>query len=174
MERMQDARVGKRDIPRLSGPRALLDDVRFAPLWLLPRVTLGWVWLEAGWRLTRQAPAASGQAAFSAADASDLLATGMILVGISLILGVLTGPAAAVGGMLGLWAGGGEPLSALMVVAALALVMARKSAGWIGIDRWLLPLLRSSGRDGSATKACTEQTRKSGDRRQSWYARERS
>lgn len=114
--------------------RSLLSDVRFAPLWLVLRVALGWIWLEAGWRHVQFA---------SRQDAADLIATGLTLVGIALILGFLTGPAAFVGGALsaGLWSGGELAVVDLRFAAVVWLVLAWKTAGWIGLDRWLLPLL---------------------------------
>ena len=70
-------------------------DTRFAPLWLALRVVVGWLWLEAGWlRLD------GGVSAAGAAGLSDPLAVGLTLSGIAVILGVLTGPAAFVGGVL--------------------------------------------------------------------------
>jgi thiosulfate dehydrogenase [quinone] large subunit len=119
--------------------RDLLADVRFAPIWLALRVVLGWLWLEAGW-LRLQGPSGSG----------DPLAVGLTLAGIALILGVLTGPAAFVGGCLGigLWDSAGVQAVTLLFAAVVWLVLAWKTAGWIGLDRWLLPLLGMPWRSG--------------------------
>ena len=119
--------------------RDILADVRFAPVWLVLRVVLGWLWLEAGWLRLQ-----------GASGAGDPLAVGLTLAGIALILGVLTGPAAFVGGCLsiGLWDSAGVPAVAFLFAAVVWLVLAWRTAGWIGLDRWLLPLLGMPWRGG--------------------------
>ena len=126
----------------LSDPALLhgvLADVRFAPIWLALRVVLGWLWLEGGWSRLQ-----------GASGSGDPLALGLTLAGIALILGVLTGPAAFVGGCLsvGLWDSAGVPVVTLLFAAVVWLVLAWKTAGWIGLDRWLLPLLGMPWRGG--------------------------
>ena len=138
----------------LSDPALLRDvlaDVRFAPIWLVLRVVLGWLWLEAGWSRLQEA-----------SGAGDPLALGLTLAGIALILGVLTGPAAFVGGCLsiGLWNQAGVPMITLLFAAVVWLVLAWKTAGWIGLDRWLLPLLGMPWRggvlfDGGSERECS-------------------
>ena len=131
--------AGERVLPNPAVLRDILADVRFAPIWLALRVVLGWLWLEAGW-LRLQGVSGSG----------DPLAVGLTLAGIALILGVLTGPAAFVGGCLsiGLWDSAGVQVVALLFAAVVWLVLAWKTAGWIGLDRWLLPLLGMPWRGG--------------------------
>ena len=121
----------------------LLADVRFAPLWLAPRVVFGWVLLVSGWS-ELQGLAQSG------AGLGHLAAIGLTLSGIALILGLLTGPAAFAGGCLSAayLAGGDVPLAALRFATVVWLVMAWKTAGWLGLDRWLLPLLGLPWRGG--------------------------
>jgi hypothetical protein len=111
---------------------AVVADVRFAPLWLGPRLILGWLWLEAGWSRLQDTSALA-----------DLVAFGLILCGVALMLGVCTGPAAFVGGSLSIeiWAASGPAAAALLFAAVVWLMLAWKTAGWIGFDRWLLPLL---------------------------------
>jgi thiosulfate dehydrogenase [quinone] large subunit len=111
----------------------LLSDVRFAPLWLAPRLFLGWFSLDAGWRHLRNLPVS--------ADPSGLAAIALTLCGVALILGALTGPSAFLAGCLsaGLWAG--VPLAPLHFAVVVLMVLTWKTAGWIGLDRWLLPLL---------------------------------
>lgn len=116
--------------PRDPAPlRELLGNVRFAPLWLLPRLAIGWLWLEMGWS--------------QLGDAVTPLAVVLTLLGIALMLGGLTGIAAFVGGCLSAspQAGEGFPMAALHFSAVIWLVLAWKTAGWIGLDRWLLPAL---------------------------------
>ncbi len=117
--------------------RAVLADARFAWLWPIPRVYLGWLWLEAGWQRGH-------------ASLAEPMAIGQTLAGIALILGALTGLAAFAGGVLdaaGVASGDGPP--PLLFALAVALVLAWKSAGWIGLDRWLLPLLGMPWRGGA-------------------------
>lgn len=111
---------------------AVVADVRFAPLWLGLRLVLGWLWLEAGWSRLQTTSALA-----------DPVAVGLILCGVALMLGVFTGPAAFVGGSLsiGIWAVDGPAAAALLFAAVVWLMLAWKTAGWIGFDRWLLPLL---------------------------------
>ena len=134
---MSAARV--RVLPDPALLRDVLADVRFAPIWLALRVVLGWLWLEGGWSRL-QGESGSG----------DLLALGLTLAGIALILGVLTGPAAFIGGCLsiGLWGSAGVPVITLLFAAVVWLMLAWKTAGWIGLDRWLLPLLGMPWRGG--------------------------
>jgi thiosulfate dehydrogenase (quinone) large subunit len=131
--------AGERVLPNPALLRDVLADVRFAPVWLVLRVVLGWLWLEAGWSRLQGAP-----------GSADPLAVGLTLAGIALILGVLTGPAAFVGGCLsvGLWDAAGIQVVALLFAAVVWLVLAWKTAGWIGLDRWLLPLLGMPWRGG--------------------------
>ena len=143
----------------------LLSDRRFAPAWLVLRGALGWIWLVAGWQALRAAPwSPSGTA-----DGGVVFAVGLTLAGIALILGAFVGPAAFIGGCLtaGFWAGQGFLFAALQFAAVVWLVLAWKTAGWIGLDRWLLPLLglcrggalfgdeRASDRPGQCTVSMT-------------------
>ena len=72
------------------------------------------------------------------------------LVGIALILGVLTGLAAFAGSLVGvsLMLVGGGLMNPVLFGLAIALIFAWKTAGWIGLDRWLLPLLGTPWRRG--------------------------
>src|SRR5215211_9046051 len=112
--------AGERVLPNPPLLRHILADVRFAPIWLALRVVLGWLWLEAGWSRLQEA-----------SGSDDPLAVGLTLAGIALILGVLTGPAAFVGGCLsiGLWASAGIPAVTLLFAAVVWLVLAWKTAG---------------------------------------------
>jgi thiosulfate dehydrogenase [quinone] large subunit len=139
MEGQQMSGARERVLPDPALLRNVFADVRFAPIWLTLRVVLGWLWLEGGWLRLQEA-----------SEAGDPLALALTLAGIALILGVLTGPAAFIGGCLniGLWDSAGVPLVTLLFAAVVWLVLAWKTAGWIGLDRWLLPLLGMPWRGG--------------------------
>jgi thiosulfate dehydrogenase [quinone] large subunit len=121
-----------------------LADTRFAPLWLGLRVVAGWFWLEAGWlRL-------NGDVAAGVSTMPEPLAIGLTLAGIAVILGALTGPAAFIGGVLGSAMMPAALLPAPVVfAAAVGLTLAWETAGWIGLDRWMLPLLGMPWRGGT-------------------------
>lgn len=82
---------------------------------------------------------------------AKLIAVGEVAIGIALILGAFTGLAAFFGGFLN-WnfiMAGTASTNALLFAIATGLVLAWKTAGWIGLDRWLLPLLGTPwGRGG--------------------------
>ena len=139
MARQQMSGAQERVLPDPALLRNVLADVRVAPIWLALRVVLGWLWLEGGW-LRLQGVSGSG----------DFLALALTFSGIALILGVLTGPAAFIGGCLSieLWDSAGTPVVPLLFAAVVWLMLAWKTAGWIGLDRWLLPLLGMPWRGG--------------------------
>jgi thiosulfate dehydrogenase [quinone] large subunit len=74
---------------------------------------------------------------------SNLVTLGELLVGIGLILGALTGIAAFFGSVMNanFLLAGTVSTNPLMFILATWLVLAWRSAGWWGLDRWLLPLL---------------------------------
>lgn len=79
-----------------------------------------------------------------------LITYGELLVGLALILGAFTGIAAFTGGFLN-WnfvMAGAASTNALLFAIATWLVLAWKTAGWIGLDRWLLPALGTPWRPG--------------------------
>jgi len=92
---------------------------------------------------------------------AKMVAYGELLVGIALILGIFTGIAAFVGGFMNwnfMMAGSASTNPALFAVS-VGLVMAWKVAGYIGVDRYLLPLLgtpwdeKPEAEEGSSTQA---------------------
>jgi len=157
--------------------RSLLGDVRWAWIWLLLRLYVGYEWLSAGWGKLQSdvwvgsqagvaltgfingALAKSGgdhpdvqpwYAAFlqnivlpHAAFWSKLVAYGETLVGIALILGLLTGIAAFFGSFMNVnyLLAGTVSTNPILFIIATWLVLAWKTAGWWGLDRWVLPLL---------------------------------
>jgi thiosulfate dehydrogenase (quinone) large subunit len=81
---------------------------------------------------------------------AKLIAFGEILVGAALILGMFTWIAAFFGGFMNwnfMMAGTASTNPVLFAIAVL-LVLAWKTAGWWGLDRWLLPLLGTSWQPG--------------------------
>ena len=81
---------------------------------------------------------------------SNMVAYGEVLVGIALILGLFTGIAAFFGGFMNfnyLLAGTVSTNPMMFLVAAL-LMLAWKTAGWLGLDRIVLPLLGTPWKPG--------------------------
>lgn len=162
--------VARREpIPAPPLAAALFGSTRFAWLWLGARAWAGWLWLDAGrdklgddrW-MAGDALREDWSVALTGGDVhhpvrwaveaalergwevwlAPVLAVGQTLVGIAVLLGLLTGVAALAG--LGLAAtpglagsAGADPIVALL---AVGLVIAWRCAGWIGLDRWVLPL----------------------------------
>jgi len=74
---------------------------------------------------------------------AKLVAYGELLIGIALILGLFTGIAAFFGGFMN-WnfmMAGSASSNPMLFVVALVLIMAWKTAGYIGVDYFLLPAL---------------------------------
>jgi thiosulfate dehydrogenase [quinone] large subunit len=184
----------KKNKPKMTGSvktiedplftRALFNDVRWAWIWLILRVWVGWEWLQAGWGKlqdtawfgTKAGASLSGfvNGALSKATGahpdvqswyawflqhivlpnatfwSNLVAIGEFLVGIALILGIFTGIAAIFGSFMNLnyLLAGAVSINPILFVPAIFLIMAWKTAGWWGLDRWLLPLLGTPWRPG--------------------------
>jgi thiosulfate dehydrogenase [quinone] large subunit len=157
--------------------RALFNDTRFAWLWLVMRLWLGWTWLSSGWGKLSNPAFMDGGAAVRgfweravavpetgrAPIAFDwyrsfiqflldreaytwfgpFLAISETVVGVALILGAFTGIAAFFGAFMN-WnfmMAGTASVNPLMFIMTILLILAWKTAGWIGLDRWLLPAL---------------------------------
>lgn len=91
---------------------------------------------------------------------SNLVAYGEFLVGIALILGIFTGIAAFFGGFMNfnyLLAGTVSTNPMMFLVAGL-LVLAWKTAGWLGVDRFLLPMLGTPWAPGRVFRGETSTT----------------
>jgi thiosulfate dehydrogenase [quinone] large subunit len=83
---------------------------------------------------------------------AKLIAVGETLIGIALIVGAFVGVAAFFGAFLN-WnfmMAGSASTNPLMMVITILLILAWKNAGWLGLDRWLLPLLGTPWRPGRA------------------------
>ena len=89
---------------------------------------------------------------------AKLVTVGELLVGVALILGLFTGIAAFFGGFMNwnyLMAGTASTNPALFLLA-IVLVLAWKTAGWWGLDRWILPLLGTPWRPGTIFRGDSE------------------
>lgn len=122
-------------------------DIRRSAAWLVLRVSLGSLWLDVGWRSLH-----------GRASSGDDLAVAQTLAGIALILGLLTGLAAAVGAVLSadLLLTDRAPVVTPGILLAVWLVITWRTAGAIGFDRWVVPALtarhgKRRGRGGNAT-----------------------
>ena len=74
---------------------------------------------------------------------SNLIVWGEILVGVGLILGALTGIAAFFGLFMNLnfMLAGTLSTNPILLILSIGLVLAWKVSGFIGLDKWLLPIL---------------------------------
>ena len=153
----------------------IFGDTRFALVWLVARLWLGYQWLAAAehkitdpkWMQTGEALKGfwTGAVATSPKPViyfdwyrqflqfmidtqayvwfAKLVVAGETLVGICLVLGAFTGVAAFIGGFMNwnfMMAGTSSSNPFLFTVAVL-LILAWKTAGYYGLDRYLLPLL---------------------------------
>ena len=97
----------------------------------------------------------------NAAVWSRAVAWGEFLVGVALVLGIFTGIAAFFGGFMNanyLLAGTVSTNPILFIIAA-GIILAWKTAGWWGLDRWVLPALGTPWRPGTLfTKRPSDET----------------
>lgn len=81
---------------------------------------------------------------------SKLVVAGEILIGVALLLGLFTGIAALFGAFMN-WnfmMAGTASINPVLFPLAILLVLAWKTAGWWGLDRWVLPALGTPWRPG--------------------------
>ena len=81
---------------------------------------------------------------------AKLVAAGELLIGIALILGAFTGVAAFFGGFMN-WnfmMAGSASVNPMLFILSIVLILAWKTAGWIGLDRLILPLLGTPWQPG--------------------------
>ena len=164
--------------------RALFSDVRWAWIWLILRLYVGYEWLQAGleklhsaaWTGLQAGTALSGFVNGALAKSSGahpdvqiwytwflqhvvlpnaafwsyLVSWGETLVGIALILGLFTGIAAFFGSFMNVnyLLAGAVSTNPILFAVATWLVLAWKTAGWWGLDRWMLPALGTPWRPG--------------------------
>lgn len=91
---------------------------------------------------------------------SYMIAWGETLVGLGLILGIFTGIAAFFGSILNVnyLLAGSVSTNPILFVIATWLVLAWRTAGWWGVDRWLLPALGTPWRPGLVFHASQDKT----------------
>jgi len=83
---------------------------------------------------------------------SKVIYIGEILIGVALILGLFTGIAAFFGGFMN-WnfmMAGSASTNPVLFTLSILLVLAWKTAGWWGLDRFLLPALGTPWQPGKA------------------------
>lgn len=82
---------------------------------------------------------------------SYVVAFGETLVGVALLLGALTGVAAFFGIFMNAnyLLAGAVSTNPILAFLAIFVVLAWRNAGWIGLDRWLLPILGTPWQPGS-------------------------
>ena len=85
---------------------------------------------------------------------SYLVTYGEMAVGIALILGIFTGIAAFFGTFMNLnfLLAGTVSTNPILLFLQLFLILAWRTAGWLGLDRWVLPKLGTPWQPGSMFK----------------------
>jgi thiosulfate dehydrogenase (quinone) large subunit len=81
---------------------------------------------------------------------AKLVAIGEVLVGVALVVGIFVGFAAFMGGFLN-WnfiMAGTASVNGVFIILAILLLIAWKTAGYWGLDRWALPLVGTPGAPG--------------------------
>jgi len=83
---------------------------------------------------------------------SWVIALGEVTVGLLLIVGAFTGLAALAGAFMNFnfMLAGSASINPVLFVIALLILFGWKTAGWIGVDRWLLPALGTPWQPGRA------------------------
>ena len=82
------------------------------------------------------------------------IAIGEVLIGLGLIVGLFTAIAALFGAMLSMAFGlaGVAGLNPVFLFAEIMLVLAWRNAGWVGLDRYILPALGTPWHPGKVFK----------------------
>jgi len=83
-----------------------------------------------------------------------VIALGEVAVGIALIVGAFVGVAALFGAFMNFnfLMAGSASINPVMFVVAMLVIFGWKTAGWIGLDRWLLPALGTPWQPGSVAR----------------------
>ncbi len=165
--------------------KSLFGSTRWAWLWLIVRLYLGYTWFTSGlgkltnpawmngdtlkgfWERAILIPDAPARPAIafgwyrsfieslvnggSYTWFAKFVALGEVVIGIALILGLFTGIAAFFGGFMN-WnfmMAGSASTNPVLFVLSILLILAWKTAGWWGLDRWLLPSLGTPWKPGA-------------------------
>lgn len=91
---------------------------------------------------------------------AKLVVLGEMAVGLGLILGALTGIAAFFGVFMN-WhfvMAGAASVNAVLALVGVLLVLAWRTAGWWGLDRWLLPAIGTPRHTGTLLRGKSPQT----------------
>ncbi len=166
---------------------SLFNNPKWAWLWLIARVYVGYSWLTSGldkasnpaWTQTGEALKGFWVRAVAVPDAparpliafdwyraflqsmidsgaytwfSKLVYISEILIGVALILGLFTGLAAFFGGFMN-WnfmMAGSASTNPVLFTLSILLILAWKTAGWWGLDRFVLPALGTPWQPGKA------------------------
>lgn len=164
---------------------SLFGSTRWAWLWLILRLYIGYTWLTSGlgkisnpawmqtgaalkgfWENAIRIPEAPAKPAIafdwyrtfiesllnsqSYVWFAKLVPVAELLIGIALILGAFVGIAAFAGAFMN-WnfmMAGTASINPLMFVITILLILAWKTAGWWGLDRFLLPAIGTPWRPG--------------------------
>jgi thiosulfate dehydrogenase [quinone] large subunit len=91
-----------------------------------------------------------------------VIALGEVAVGIALIVGAFVGIAALFGAFMNFnfLMAGSASINPVMFTLALLLIFAWKTAGWVGLDRWLLPALGTPWQPGPVVTGIAEGKRR--------------
>ena len=176
------------NVIRISDPpiaNALFGNPKWAWIWLIARVYVGYSWLDSGlgkvsnpawvqtgaalkgfWERAVVVPEAPARPVIafdwyrtfiqSLLDSGSytwfakLVVAGEILIGVALILGLFTGIAAFFGGFMN-WnfmMAGTASINPVLFSISIFLILAWKTAGWWGLDRFILPLLGTPWQPG--------------------------
>jgi thiosulfate dehydrogenase [quinone] large subunit len=85
---------------------------------------------------------------------AKLVLAGELLIGVALILGLFTGIVAFLGGFMN-WnfmMAGTASTNPMLFTIAILLILAWKTAGWLGLDRWVLPAIGTPWQPGRLMK----------------------
>lgn len=90
----------------------------------------------------------------NAAFFSYVITAGELLVGLGLLLGALTGIAAFFGLVMNFsyLLGGTVSINPVLAILGILVVLAWRNAGWIGLDRFLLPALGTPWQPGTLVR----------------------
>jgi thiosulfate dehydrogenase [quinone] large subunit len=89
---------------------------------------------------------------------SWVIALGEVLAGVALIVGAFTGIAALAGATMNFnfMLAGSASTNPVLFVLAIVIMFGWKVAGWIGVDRWLLPALGTPWQPGAIAQPIAE------------------